>query len=151
MDFFEQQRQDADPTFDEGRRSSARSSAARSAGRSSRDKLFFFGALEKFRERSNNVAHAGGVQPAAAPFPARRSSSAIPTPYDDTLLTAEGRLAAIGANQTLFARFAYQDQSSPNDQIPVPATADLNNGNTNTTTQLRLRGQPHVDAVGRTG
>ena len=50
----------------------------------------------------------------------------------------------------MFARFAYQEQSSPNDQIPVPATADLNNGNTNTTTNYDFVASHTFDASGRT-
>ena len=89
--------------------------------------------MEKFHERSNNVltqaalnqlqrdpGRAGALgrsrRPTTTCWPRRRSTGTRRT------------------NHTLFARFAYQDQSSPNDQIPVPATADLNNGNTNTTT-----------------
>ena len=55
-------------------------------------------------------------------IPGAEVLSAIPTPYDDMLGTAKVDWHP-GANHTLFARFAYQDQSSPNDQIPVPATA----------------------------
>ncbi len=74
----------------------------------------------------------------------------IPTPYDDTLLTAKVDFQP-STNQTLFARFAYQDQSSPNDQIPVPATADLNNGNTNTTRNYDFVGSHTLTHAVRTG
>ena len=121
----------------------------RSAGRSSATSLFFFGAYERFRERSNNVLTQTAFNQLSA-VPGAQVLSVIPTPYDDTLLTAKVDFQP-SASQTLFARFAYQDQSSPNDQIPVPATADLNNGNTNTTQELRLRGRPYIDASGRTG
>ncbi|MGH9960231.1 MAG: TonB-dependent receptor domain-containing protein, partial [Pyrinomonadaceae bacterium] len=53
-----------------------------------------------------------------------------PTPYDDWLATVkiDHRL---DNDQTMFYRYAYQKNSSPNDQITVPATADLTGGNTN--------------------
>jgi hypothetical protein len=73
-------------------------------------------------------------------------SSSIPTPYDDVLLTAKVDFAP-SAGQTLAARFAFQDQSSPNDQIPVPATADVNNGNTNTTRNYDFVGG-HTSTLG---
>lgn len=97
-----------------------------------KDRLFFFGALEKFSEDAENIVSLAAVRQLQA-VPGTQAVSAIPTPYDDTLATVKLDYHP-GANHTLFARFAYQDQSSPNDQIALPVTADLNNGNTNTTT-----------------
>ena len=126
------------PTF------SARSSAARSADRSRATRCSSSARCERFRERSNNVLTQTAFNQLSA-VPGAQVLSTIPTPYDDTLLTAKVDWQPSGGSQTLFARFAYQDQSSPNDQIPVPATADLNNGNTQHHAELRLRGQPYVD------
>jgi hypothetical protein len=54
----------------------------------SRDKLFFFGALERFRERQNI-----GVLPSAlaqlAAIPGSEVVEQIPSPYDDTLATVK--------------------------------------------------------------
>jgi carboxypeptidase family protein/TonB-dependent receptor-like protein len=131
MDFFEEQRQAADPTFQKA--GFERQEYGGSLGGPIRkDRLFFFGALEKFRERSNNVVTQAAFDQLSA-IPGAQVLSEIPTPYDDTLATLKLDYHP-APDHTLFARFAYQDQSSPNDQIPVPATADLNNGNTNTTT-----------------
>lgn len=93
-----------------------------------RDKLFFFGALERFRERQNI-----GVLPSALPqlaaIPGSQPVDQIPSPYDDTLATVkvDHRLTE---NQSMFYRFSYQKNNSPNDQVANPATTDLTGGNT---------------------
>jgi hypothetical protein len=130
MDFFEKQRQAVDPTFEKAA-FERQEFGGSLGGPILRDKLFFFGAVEKFRERSNNPLTQAALSQLRA-VPGAQVGTDIPTPYDDTLATVKVDYHP-GASQSLFARFAYQDQSSPNDQIPVPATADLNNGNTNTT------------------
>jgi hypothetical protein len=131
MDFFEKQRQAADPSFEKAP-FERQEFGGSLGGPIVKDKLFFFGALEKFRERSNNVLTAAALNQISA-IPGSNPSSEIPTPYDDTLATLKVDYHP-AANHSLFARFAYQDQSSPNDQIPVPATSDINNGNSNNTT-----------------
>jgi hypothetical protein len=131
MDFFEKQREAADANFEkaEFRREEYGGSIG---GPIVRDKLFFFAALEKFRERSDNLVTQAALTQLNA-IPGSEVLSAIPTPYDDLLGTAKVDYNPV-PNHSFFARYAYQDLSSPNDQIPVPATTDLNNGNTNTTT-----------------
>ncbi len=94
-----------------------------------KDKLFYFGELERFRERQNI-----GVLPSAllqlAAIPGAQPVSSIPSPYNDTLLTVkiDNRLTG---NQSMFYRFSYQKNDSPNDQVTNPATTDLTGGNTN--------------------
>ncbi|MCL4812170.1 MAG: TonB-dependent receptor [Vicinamibacteraceae bacterium] len=135
FDFFEKQRRSADPSFDKPA-FERQEYGGSIGGPIVRDRFFFFGALERFRERSNNALTQAAFAQLSA-IPGAQVVSAIATPYDDTLLTAKVDWRA-GADHTMFARFAWQDQSSPNDQIPVPATADLNNGNTNDTTNSSL-------------
>ena len=96
----------------------------------SRDKLFFFGAVERFDEpkgetpvRSDAFAQLGFV-PNAQPV------AVIPTPYDDTLFTAKID-QRITANQSAFYRFSLQKNSSSNDQVTNPATTDLSGGSSN--------------------
>ena len=96
-----------------------------------RDKMFFFGALERFDEPK-------GVTPVRADafaqlqfVPGAQPVSEIPTPYDDTLLTAklDHRLTP---NQSMFYRFSMQKNSSDNDQVANPALTELSGGSTNT-------------------
>ena len=93
-----------------------------------KDKLFYFGALERFRERQNNLVRPS-AQPQLQAIPGVQFVSEIPTPYDDWLLTAkvDHRLTD---DHTIFYRYSYQKNSSPNDQIGVPAATDLSGGNT---------------------
>ena len=50
--------------------------------------MFFFGALERFRERSRNPLTQTAL-PQLSAIPGANRSSEIPTPYDDTLLTVK--------------------------------------------------------------
>ncbi|MDQ3135524.1 MAG: TonB-dependent receptor, partial [Acidobacteriota bacterium] len=94
-----------------------------------KEKLFFFFALERFRERQLNALSPIAVLQLPA-IPGIGDVGAIPTPYNDTLLTAKVD-HNLTDRQTMFYRFAYQKNDSPNDQIGVPATADITGGNTN--------------------
>ena len=73
-DFFEKQRQAAPTSTFEKAEFERQEYGGSLGGPILRDRLFFFGALEKFRERSNNVVTAGGPQPAARRSPAPRCS-----------------------------------------------------------------------------
>ena len=128
IDFFEEQRLATTPNFEKP--SFSRQEIGGSLGGPIfRDKLFFFGALERFRERQVNA-----LSPTAAAqlplIPGVGTVGDIPTPYDDWLLTAKVD-HRLNDSQTMFYRFSYQKNSSPNDQIGVPANADLTGGNTN--------------------
>ncbi|HMQ02659.1 MAG TPA: TonB-dependent receptor [Pyrinomonadaceae bacterium] len=92
-----------------------------------KEKLFYFFALERFRERAQTP-----IFPAAAPelrlIPGNQFVDEIPTPYNDTLLTAKVDHKAT-SKQSLFYRFSFQDNNSPNDQVTNPARTDLSGGN----------------------
>ena len=130
LDFFEEQRQAATPGFTKPDFSRGEFGGSL-GGPIVQSRMFYFGALERFRERSNNPLTQASFSQLEA-IPGADVVSTIPTPYDDTLLTVKSDWL-VGVNRTMFARYAWQSASSPNDQIPVPATADLNNGNSNKT------------------
>ena len=94
-----------------------------------RDSLFFFGAAERFRERQRTQV-LGSALPQLAAIPGANPVGEIPTPYDDTLVTlkVDHRLSD---SQSMFYRFASQNNRSPNDQVTAPARTDLTGGNTN--------------------
>ncbi|HLL77576.1 MAG TPA: TonB-dependent receptor [Pyrinomonadaceae bacterium] len=126
LDFFEKQRRVADPNFQKP--SFSRQEIGGSIGGPiKRDDLFFFFALERFRERQN-VAVSQTALPELRLIPGNDALSEIPTPYNDTLLTAKID-HRISDRQSMFYRFAYQKNDSPNDQVPNPATTDLTGGN----------------------
>ncbi|HVF29333.1 MAG TPA: TonB-dependent receptor [Pyrinomonadaceae bacterium] len=92
-----------------------------------KDRLFYFAALELFRERSFNALAPGALSqliliPGAAPV------ESIATPYDDTLFS--GKIDhTLASNQSMYYRFSYQSNESPNDQIATPARTDPSGGN----------------------
>jgi hypothetical protein len=92
------------------------------------DRLFYFGTLERFRERQNNALLPGAL-PQLQAIPGAQPVETIPTPYDDWLATVkvDHRLTA---DHSIFYRYSYQKNSQPNDQVGVPATTDLSGGNT---------------------
>ena len=95
-----------------------------------RDRLFFFGAIERFDEPSASTPiRSEAVFQQLAAIPGSQAVRSIPTPYEDTLLTLKLD-QRIGA-QSLFYRFAMQKNESPNDQVANPATTDLTGGNSN--------------------
>ncbi|HEY9283414.1 MAG TPA: TonB-dependent receptor [Pyrinomonadaceae bacterium] len=126
LDFFEKQREAADPTF--AKPSFSRQEFGGSLGGPiKRDDLFFFFAVERFRERQN-VAVTQTALTEIRLIPGNDAVAEIPTPYNDTLLTAKID-HRISDRQSMFYRFAYQKNDSPNDQVPNPATTDLTGGN----------------------
>lgn len=127
LDFFEKQRLAANPAF--VKPTFSRQEVGGSIGGPiAKDKLFFFFALERFRERQNvPVSQTAALQLPA--IPGVQFVTEIPTPYNDTLLTAKVD-HTLTSNQTMFYRFSYQKNDSPNDQIGNPANTDLSGGNT---------------------
>ncbi len=95
-----------------------------------RDKLFFFGAVERFDEPKGVTPVRADAVSQLAFIPGGRPVSTIPTPYDDTLFTAkvDHRLSD---NQSMFYRMSVQKNTSANDQITSPATTDLSGGSSN--------------------
>jgi outer membrane receptor protein involved in Fe transport len=98
-------------------------------GKIIRDKLFFFGAFERFRERQNLFIPAGLVDQIAA-IPGVTASSQIPIPYNDYLVTSKVD-HRIGDKQSMFYRYSFQKNNSPNDQVDPGQPSDLTGGNTN--------------------
>ena len=127
LDFFDKQRLAANPTFEKPP-FSRQEIGGSIGGPIVSDKLFYFFALERFRERQSVPVRADAV--AQIPLiPGSDPVSTIATPYDDTLLTAKVD-HRVTDNQSMFYRFAYQKNNSPNDQVTNPATTDLSGGNT---------------------
>nr|MBA2380288.1 TonB-dependent receptor [Blastocatellia bacterium] len=98
-----------------------------------KDRLFYFFALERFRERQS-LSVLPSVQSELALIPGTTVDSTIPTPYNDTLLSAKVD-HKINNKQSMFYRFSYQGNDSPNDQVasPNPRT-NLTGGNFTTNT-----------------
>lgn len=123
-DFFEKQSTDPKPTYDR------EEFGGSVGGRIVKDKLFFFGAVERFRERQNLLVNPA-LLPQISAIPGVTASPTIPLPYNDTLLTIKID-HHISPRQTMFYRYSFQKNDSPNDQFDPTQPADLAGGNTNT-------------------
>lgn len=95
-----------------------------------KEKTFYFVALERFRERQNVAVSPGAIADLQL-IPGNAYVPLIPQPYNDTLLTAKIDHKFTDAHN-FFARFSYQGNDSPNDQVANPARTDLSGGNTAT-------------------
>ncbi|HBB89799.1 MAG TPA: hypothetical protein DC047_19505 [Blastocatellia bacterium] len=123
-DFFEKQSTAPKPTYDR------EEFGGSIGGPIVKDKLFFFGAVERFRERQNLLVNTL-LLPQIAAIPGVTASPTIPLPYNDTLLTIKID-HHISDKQNMFYRYAFQKNDSPNDQFDPGQPGDLANGNTNT-------------------
>lgn len=122
-DFFEKQGTGPKPSYDR------EEFGGSIGGRIIKDKLFFFGAAERFRERQNLLVNPD-LLPQIAAIPGVTASPTIPLPYNDTLITIKMD-HTISDKQTMFYRYAFQKNDSPNDQFDPGQPGDLANGNTN--------------------
>jgi carboxypeptidase family protein/TonB-dependent receptor-like protein len=122
-DFFEKRDSSTKPDF------SRQEFGGSIGGRIVRDKLFFFGAIERFRERQNLLVAPDQLAQIAA-IPNVTATQIIPTPYNDLLTTVKID-HRISDNQSMFYRFSFQKNDSPNDQFDVTYPADILGGNTN--------------------
>jgi hypothetical protein len=122
-DFFEKQTTGPKPTYDR------EEFGGSIGGRVIKDKLFFFGAIERFRERQNLLVNPA-LLPQIAAIPGVTASPTIPLPYNDTLLTVKVD-HHLSDKQSMFYRYAFQKNDSPNDQFDPGQPADLAGGNTN--------------------
>jgi hypothetical protein len=96
-----------------------------------KDRLFYFFALEHFRERGL-LSVLPAVQTELQLIPGNNFVPFIPTPYDDTLLSAKVD-HKVNDKQSMFYRFSYQSNESPNDQVATPnPRTDLTGGNVTT-------------------
>lgn len=123
-DFFDKQNNRDNPSFER------QEIGGSIGGPILKERLFYFFALEHFRERQN-VPVLGSAATELQLIPGIQFVSDIPTPYDDTLLTAKID-HKINDKQNMFYRFSLQDNKSPNDQVTNPARTDLSGGNTTT-------------------
>jgi Carboxypeptidase regulatory-like domain len=122
-DFFEKQTTDPKPDYNR------EEFGGSVGGRLIKDKMFFFGAYERFRERQNLLVNPA-LLPEIAAIPGVTPSATIPLPYNDSLLTVKVD-QSYSSKQTLLYRFAYQKNDSPNDQFDPGQPADLTGGNLN--------------------
>lgn len=123
-DFFQRRDNRAKPPFER------QEFGGSFSGRIVRDKLFFFTAFEKFRERQQLALTTSQINQINA-IPGVTASETIPTPYDDTLFTVKVD-HNLTDKQRLAYRLAYQQNSSPNDQVSSTRPSDINGGNTST-------------------
>jgi Carboxypeptidase regulatory-like domain/TonB dependent receptor-like, beta-barrel len=122
-DFFEKQSPDPKPDYNRAEFGGS------FGGRIIKDTLFFFGAVERFRERQNLFVTPEALAQINA-IPGVTGSPTIPLPYDDTLLTIKID-HKISDKQNMYYRYAFQKNNSPNDQFDPTLPADLAGGNTN--------------------
>ncbi len=127
-DFFVKQANTAKPKFER------QEFGGSIGGPIKRDRLFYFFALERFRERQQVPAFgpiASELQLLSTAFPSISSDPIIPTPYDDTMLTAKID-HKISGKQSMFYRYSWQANKSPNDQVANPHRTNLSGGNETT-------------------
>ncbi|MDQ3750514.1 MAG: TonB-dependent receptor [Acidobacteriota bacterium] len=128
LDFFDKRSRAANPNYQKPK-FERQEFGGSIGGPIVKEKLFFFFALERFRERQNNALRPDVISEIQL-IPGAQFVPEIATPYNDLLLSAKVD-HKISDNQSMFYRYSYQKNDSPNDQIAVPAATDLSGGNTN--------------------
>lgn len=94
-----------------------------------KEKLFFFFALEGFRERQNVRISPRALTSGLQLIPGVQFVPEVPTPYNDILMSAKVD-HKINDKQSMFYRYSYQKNDAENDQITIPPVTDLTGGNT---------------------
>ena len=122
-DFFEKETTDPKPKYNR------EEFGGSVGGPIAKDRMFFFTAFERFRERQNLLVNPA-LLPEIAAIPGVTASPTIPLPYNDTLLTVKVD-HHYNSKQALLYRFAYQKNDSPNDQFDPGTPSDLTGGNLN--------------------
>ncbi len=122
-DFFEKQSTGPKPKFNR------EEFGGSIGGRLKKDKLFFFGAIERFRERQNILINPA-LLPQIAAIPGVTAASTIPLPYNDTLISVKVD-NTMSSRQSMSYRYSFQKNDSPNDQFDPTQPADPAGGNTN--------------------
>lgn len=135
LDYFEKQSQSANQCGGAGQEDCKPTFNRQQYGGSAggpivKDKFFVFGAVEHVRERSDNIVDPG-IASEIKLVPTAQFVSIIPTPFDDTQYTIKFD-HNISDRQHMSYRWAQQNNSSPNDQVAVPADTDLTGGNADT-------------------
>ena len=113
-----------------------------------RDQVFFFGALERFRERSNNVVTQTAFNQLQADSRRARCCRRFRRPYDDTLLTAKVDWQMSGGPEAVRA---LRLPGSVLAQRPDPGTGDVGpeqRQHEHHDQELRLRGRSHTSTIG---
>lgn len=128
LDFFDKSRQQTLPNFTEAD-FSRQEFGGSIGGPIIKDRLFFFAALERFRERGFSRVLSANVANQLQAIPGVQFATDIPAPYNDTLFSAKID-HKLTEKQNMFYRYSYQRNDQPNDQISNPATTDLSGGNT---------------------
>jgi len=122
-DFFEKQSTGPKPKFNR------EEFGGSVGGPIKKNKLFFFGAIERFRERQNILVNPS-LLPQIAAIPGVTAASTIPLPYNDTLISVKVD-NTISSRQSMSYRYSFQKNDSPNDQFDPTQPADPAGGNTN--------------------
>src|SRR5260370_21919285 len=111
-DFFEKQSTDPKPKFN-------REQIGGSIGRRlKKDKLFFFGAIDRLRERQNILINPA-LLPQIAAIPGVTAASTIPLPYNDTLISVKVD-NTMSSRQSMSYRYSFPKNNSPHHQFTPP-------------------------------
>src|SRR5260370_2204621 len=122
-DFFEKQSTGPKPKFNR------EEFGGSIGGRLKKDKLFFFGAIERFRERQNILINPA-LLPQIAAIPGVTAASTIPLPYNDTLISVKVD-NTMSSRQSMSYRYSFQKNDTRKTKFGPTTAADPAGGNTN--------------------